>query len=315
MSPGPLYSSDEIFAAAARPATILPPEVAFLDEMQAPRNILLLAAQRADEQGVGAEEVLIAEGMIDESDYYRALALHLNCPYIDRAASLARGFDYRAALRASVARADTGQESFEWLMAPRGKQIVDLLRLAQAPHSRAPQSQAPLSQARRARRRFALCAPSFFSALVRAKGRHALSDDASFALSRADARLSANAPQVRRSNFLGVLLSVAVLVGLVATAPRLLEFSSLFLSALFFGGIYVRSCAIAAHFLRRPVAPPALSDRALPTYTIIAPMYREASVAAQFVAALKALDYPALGSKLTKRISPRFCRQTWARAG
>src|SRR5208282_646403 len=62
---------------------------------------------------------------------------------------------------------------------------------------------------------------------------------------------------------------------------------------LFFGGIYVRSCAIAAHFLRRPVAPPALSDRALPTYTIIAPMYREASVAAQFVAALKALDYPA----------------------
>ncbi len=251
--------------------------MAFLDETQAPRNILLLAAQRARDQGVGAEEVLIAEGMIDESVYYRALALRLECPYIDRAASLASGFDYRAALRASVARADTGQESFEWLMAPRGRQVVDLLRLAQ----------------KHAPPRIALCGPSLFSALVRAKGRRALSEDASFALSRADERLSASAPQVRRSNFLGVALSIATLVGLVATAPRMLEVSSLFLSILFFGGIYVRSCAIAAHFLRQPVAPPALSDRALPTYTIIAPMYREASVSAQFVAALKALDYPA----------------------
>src|SRR5271166_5665652 len=254
MSSGPLYSSDEIFAAAARPAMILPPEVDFLNETHAPRNTLLLAARRAGEQGVGAEEVLIAEGLIEESAYYRALALRLNCAYIDRAASLAPGFDYRAALRASVARADTRLESFEWLMAPRGKQIVDLLRFAEAPF---------------AHRRLALCGPKLFSALVRAKGRRALSEDASFALSRADARLSASAPQVRRSNFLGILLSVAVLVGLVATAPRLLEISSLFLSALFFGGIYVRSCATAAHFLQRPVAPPALDDRALPTYTII----------------------------------------------
>jgi cellulose synthase/poly-beta-1,6-N-acetylglucosamine synthase-like glycosyltransferase len=36
-----------------------------------------------------------------------------------------------------------------------------------------------------------------------------------------------------------------------------------------------------------------VADRDLPTYTILAPMYREASIAAQFVAALKGIDYPA----------------------
>ena len=277
MSPGPLYSSDQSFAAGGK-AEILPPEAAFLVEAGLARKIVETAARRARDQGVGADEVLIAEGMIDEASYYRALAARMNCPYIDRAAALAPGFDYRAALRASVARADARLEPFDWLMAPRGAQVTALLRLADTSSEH---------------RRIAICPPKTFSALVRAKGRHALSDDASFALSRADARLSANAPEVRWSNFFGVFLSVCVLAGLAAAAPRLLDLSSLFLSALFFGGIYVRSCAVAASLTEHPAAPPALPDRALPTYTIIAPMYREESVAAQFVAALKAMDYPA----------------------
>lgn len=55
----------------------------------------------------------------------------------------------------------------------------------------------------------------------------------------------------------------------------------------------MRACAIAASLPPLPPRAPPLPDRDLPTYTIIAPHYREASVAAQFVAALKALDYPA----------------------
>jgi cellulose synthase/poly-beta-1,6-N-acetylglucosamine synthase-like glycosyltransferase len=35
-------------------------------------------------------------------------------------------------------------------------------------------------------------------------------------------------------------------------------------------------------------------DRDLPTYTIIAPLYREAGMAAQLLASLKAIDYPVL---------------------
>ena len=224
---------------------------------------------------------MIAEGWVDEDFYYRALAARLNCPFIDRAAALASGFDYRAALRASVARADPARENFDWLLAPRGAQVVDLLKLSGA------------------RKRIAVCAPKFFSALARAKGRQALCEDASFALSRADASLSANAPQARRSKFLALTLSAVILVGLLPVSTRLLEASSLFLSALFLGGVYVRSCAIAASLRTPPPRPPAVPDRDLPSYTIIAPLYREAGMAAQFVAALKALDYPVLGSRLT----------------
>jgi len=250
----------------------LPPEIAFLEQAGVSPKILRAAARRARDQGVGAEEVLLAEGLIDEDYYYRALAARLNCLFIDRAAALASGFDYRAALRASVARADPAREDFDWLLAPRGAQIVDLLKLSGA------------------RKGIAICAPKFFSALARAKGRKALSEDASFALSRADASLSAHAPQW--SQVLALMLSAVILAGLLPLSTRLLGASSLFLSALFLGGVYVRFCAIAASLRTPPPRPPALPDRDLPTYTLIAPMYREASVAAQLLASLKAIDYP-----------------------
>jgi cellulose synthase/poly-beta-1,6-N-acetylglucosamine synthase-like glycosyltransferase len=279
MSPAPLYRSARTFAAGPTPSRreerALPPEIAFLEQAGVSPETLTAAARRARNQGVGAEEVLIAEGQIDEDFYYRALAARLNCPFIDRAAALASGFDYRAALRASVARADPAREDFDWLLAPRGAQIVDLLQLSGA------------------RKRIAVCAPLFFSALARAKGRQALSEDASFALSQADASLSANAPQVLRSRVLALLLSTVILIGLLPLSTRLLDASSLVLSALFLGGVYARACAIAASLRTPPPRPPAVPDRDLPTYTIIAPMYREAGMAAQLLAALKAIDYPA----------------------
>ena len=272
MSPGSLYRSGRRFEAGR--ADVWPPEIAFLllEGVEAP--ILDHAARRAREQGVGGDEVLIAEGLVEESVYYRALARRLNCAYVERAVALAPGFDYRAALRASVARVDRRREDFDWLMAPRGREVCKLLTLGPG-----------------GARRIALCAPAVFSALVRATGRHALADDASFALSRADARLSANAPQLRWSNRLTVLFSLLAMAGLLALSAELLAVISLFLSALFLVGIYVRLCALAASG-PPPPPPPQLADRALPTYTIIAPMYREAGVAAQFLSAIRALDYP-----------------------
>ena len=289
----------------------MPPEIAFLAQAGVPPKTLDQAARRAEDLGVGASEVLIAEGLVPEDFYYRALSARLNCPWIDRAAALASGFDYRAALRAGVARADPRKESFDWLLAPRGGQIVELLGLgggcseafssevdsgSREENAKDIKPGAPIRSCRigtGSRGRIAICAPKFFSALARAKGRRALAEDASFALSRADARLSANAPEIRRSTFFGVVLSGVILAGLLAFSPGLLGVSSLLLSALFLGGIYVRACAIAAGLLETLPPAPALSERALPVYTIIAPMYHEAAVAAQFLGALKAIDYPA----------------------
>ncbi len=49
---------------------------------------------------------------------------------------------------------------------------------------------------------------------------------------------------------------------------------------------------VAAMTPRTSAPAPALDDAALPAYTVIAPLYREAEVAAQLLAALDAVDYP-----------------------
>ncbi len=144
------------------------------------------------------------------------------------------------------------------------------------------------------RRRIAICPPKKFSALVREAGRRALADDAAYALSRAEPRLSACAPQLRWSNFFFIIVCIGLIAGVMAVWRNVFDIVSLILSSLFYGGIYVRLCATVASS-PDPSAPQTrpLRDADLPTYTIIAPMHREAAVAAQFVAALRALDYPA----------------------
>ena len=42
-----------------------------------------------------------------------------------------------------------------------------------------------------------------------------------------------------------------------------------------------------------------VDDRLLPAYSIVVALHREARVARQLARALEAIDYPALGSKLT----------------
>ncbi|PPQ35080.1 Glycosyltransferase, catalytic subunit of cellulose synthase and poly-beta-1,6-N-acetylglucosamine synthase [Rhodoblastus acidophilus] len=253
-----------------------PPEIAFLAEAGVDPGLLTWSGRRARYQGVGADELMIAEGLIAEDFYYRALARRLNCACLEGAASLAPGFDYRAALRANVARADPDKESFDWILSPRGKQVRDLLALPGG-----------------ARGRIAVCAPKTFSALARAAGKSALADDAAFALPRAAPRLSACAPQLRWSNIAFILASFALLAGVMTAWRDLFAVAALALSAVFYGGIYVRLCAAAASPPNGAAAAPRLREADLPSYTIIAPMYREAGVAAQCVHALRALDYPA----------------------
>jgi len=274
LGPNLLPQASVLHASATRIS--LPIEIAFLAEVDVDQAMLCWAARRARYQGVGADELLIAEGLISEEFYYRALARRLNCPCIDADVALAPGFDYRAALRACIARADPNREPYDWVLSPRGRQVGELLRMSGAP-----------------RRRIALCPPKRFSALVRDAGRRALADDASFALARAEPRLSACAPQLRWSNFVFVVTSLGLMGGIMAAWSNAFDIASLILSSLFCGGVYVRLCATAASYLDPAPETARLRDADLPMYTIIAPMHREAAVAAQFVMALRAIDYPA----------------------
>ena len=90
---GPLYMSEFPFAAGEQAREALPPEIDFLEGLPGVGlQTLEIAARKARMHGVGADEVLIAEGLIGEGDYYRALATRLACPFVARAAALAPGF-------------------------------------------------------------------------------------------------------------------------------------------------------------------------------------------------------------------------------
>ena len=66
---------------AAEAVGRLPIEIAFLAAHGLPDALLRCAAARAAEQGVGAEAVLIAEGVVTEAAYYRSLARTLGLPF------------------------------------------------------------------------------------------------------------------------------------------------------------------------------------------------------------------------------------------
>lgn len=78
--------------------------------------------------------------------------------------------------------------------------------------------------------------------------------------------------------------------GLIVAATPTLHF----LHGLFFTAFAVTAgLRLAAAFVpRKPLETPWLRDEALPVYTVIAPLYREAAVAPELIAALERLDYP-----------------------
>ncbi len=88
------------------------------------------------------------------------------------------------------------------------------------------------------------------------------------------------------------LAGLAVVLALLIWLQRDAMLEGLHL--LFFVGFMGQSAIklVAAFTPRVSTAPPALPDDALPAYTVIVPLYREAAVAAELVANLARLDYP-----------------------
>ena len=87
--------------------------------------------------------------------------------------------------------------------------------------------------------------------------------------------------------WLGGVAACALLATGLVMAPTVVHH---LLFGLFTFGALTRLAAAATPRLAR--AAPPIPDRDLPRYTVIAPLYREAAIAPDLVAALRALDYP-----------------------
>jgi hypothetical protein len=247
-------------------------EIAFLASYGVPPGPLL-AATRAAHGAVTADQALLAEGPIREEDFYRLLARHLGAPYY--CAEMKIGpCDPAGTVASGIAPLAPNAEGLRHVLAPRGRALA--LLLAAAP-KRSPPA-------------FAISSPQRLGAALRSQMGRRLAQEAAGALERADAALSAH------TNFSNGQLACATLLAFGAPLTGALQphalsaLCAVVLYAAFAASVALRLAAMAAGAPARAPAP--LDERDLPVYSIIAPLYREARVAARLVDALDAIDYP-----------------------
>ncbi|ABD86299.1 putative glycosyl transferase [Rhodopseudomonas palustris] len=254
-------------------------------------GLLQAAVQRATELGIGADQVLIQWGVIDEATYLRQLSAHTGLAtesfaQIDRADSpLADHQIPHAAASGIVPLRHRGR--LIWTLAPRQRAARALCQLVAdypevRPHAR-------------------LASAETLQRFLLQQGGHALADAATQGLRQRHPELSAAPRAVKAAIWLqrarrgGGVLALALLPPLIAG-----DAFSLMLALWFLGFVALRltgSLWPRRRLPRRSRRP----DDQLPVYSVVAALYREATSVAPLLQAIHALDYPALGSKCTKR--------------
>lgn len=248
-------------------------------------DMLLAATQAAARLGVAPEQWLISEGRLTEAEYYAALARWLGLPFVDEVFSPGPGAAYPGSILADVVAGKGWPAQPVWTLAPSGRRIAELAALR--------------ARGSLPRDRFAIATRSTIRASVMAACAAEISRSASDDLRARDPGASASAPLLPwQACALGAFAAGAV-AGTALGGFAFVALSLLF-SVVFAGAIALRLMACAASLAPLRRFPP-LEEAELPTYTIVVALYREAEVAEKLVAALDAIDYPALCSKCTKR--------------
>ncbi|MFO1102569.1 MAG: glycosyltransferase [Methylocystis sp.] len=259
-------------ATAPRP---IPVEIAFLSGHGVPEQALQFAAATARRQGVCADEALLAEGLVAEDVFYRALAKHLNVDFIDgRVDVCASG---AATVERGYARVRDASSGYLWLFAPSGAGVFRLMSVRRAAKGRA---------------LFAITTRTRFLESVRRADPEGAARNAAFLAERVDSELCARGGLQREQ--VGLLLATLIALAASLYAPffPLRLASALLLAAMFFCGVFLRLFACAASFQPSAETEPLDGDARLPIYTIVLALYQEAAVVRQLTRALDRLDYP-----------------------
>ncbi len=258
----------------AGPLPALPPDIAFLAAAGVTATLLRAAASDAIRLGVEPHAALLACGGVSESQYYGALAKHLGVAFDERLKTLRADFS-AAAARAGVA-AITGSPG-AYLMAPDAPRVAALLRMAG-------RETLPLA-------RITLTTPRRFAERALHDAAERLAEHASQSLGVFDPSLSA-ASGFSRAQSLALASGLAIAVASWCFAPPVLFVLCQMLWLAMTASVMLRLFACAAAMSVIETQSPPLRDAALPVYTVLAPVYREANSAGKLCMALERLDYP-----------------------
>jgi len=245
--------------------------------------VIAAAEQRAQSIGLGADRVLICADAVTEEAYLRALSTALGTVFepLDHIRRANCPLDDRQLIQAAAAGLLPLREEGEivWIIAPR---CFTARRLADP---------------RRARpawlRSFRLTTSQRLARFATRHSQEAIGRRASHGL-RDLWPLFSNAPRPHSiGRFTVVTLLLLAATVLVAVPAGLWEILATSLCSVFLAAAALRllSVAFASHSAVRPVR---RRDHALPVYTIICALYREANVVGNLVAAIRALDYPGI---------------------
>ncbi len=240
------------------------------------------AEDRAARIGVGADRVLITAGTVSEESYVRSLSRALGVDFepLDDIARAQCPIEDDRLIDAGAAgllpiESDGG---LSLVVAPRGTSARRIVRL--------------LKNYPNLKTRFRLTSAERLNRFVFRYGAKRIGTLATEQLFTAWPNLSA-APRRRRGNITpvaGVALIVVPLAFATAMAQSI-AVAQVLLTGLFLAWLALR---LVGTFIHRPKpAPPFhIRDDELPIYTIITPLYREASSVNGLLAALEQLDYP-----------------------
>jgi cellulose synthase/poly-beta-1,6-N-acetylglucosamine synthase-like glycosyltransferase len=261
------------FGAAFEHDNLLAHEIAFLTLYGVSPAILLAALSDADGD-ITSDRALLGAGHMPEGVFYELLARHLGAPFYHGQIPLDADLDPYHACQAGIARLAANPLGFTHVLAPRGAAIR--LLLWSTAEGRLP-------------RKFMIATPQRFGAEVRAGAQRTIARDAADGLRARHPALSAHGVSVSAHAASGAFAILCQAAWFVPPA-QMAWIASIPFSLAFAANVFLRLAAITlAREGGRP--PPPLIGPA-PVYSIIAPLYREANMLPQLIAALDALDYP-----------------------
>ncbi|MCS0494308.1 glycosyltransferase [Ancylobacter sp. MQZ15Z-1] len=265
---------------------------------------LAYAIRRAERLGIGADEVLLAAGLVSADRLAGAAAQRLGLRFEPLEPDARPGAlsttpvippvaDIGGLMRSGVLADGTGR----LIVAARGRRLRELA--------------ARLAARAELRRQIVLTSPERLAAFARRRFGPELGRLAAFRLLHTRPSESAGTLGASRLVMAGIGLLLALLPFLmrVAPAPFMLPVAVL-LAALLLGwcGLRLAACTMEPE----PEPPPLRSDRLLPHYSLIVPLYREARVVPQLVEALDAIDYPREKLQILMVIEPDDAETTAA---
>jgi cellulose synthase/poly-beta-1,6-N-acetylglucosamine synthase-like glycosyltransferase len=240
------------------------------------------AEQRAERLGVGADRVLIAAGTISEDEYLRALAAQLGITFetldgMPRSACPASEERLIKVAAMGLLPLTVDDEPCV-VIAPRGIAARRLIAMIEG--NPALVRRFRFTSAERLRRFVLRCAGN------------ALTARACEQLKRTWPMLSAAPPRWRASIApLALTLLTTLAAALLAPATTLFAFEAM-LAAIFLAWLALRLFGVFIN-VRPPIETLEVTDNALPVYTVIAALYREAASVDGLLRAIERLDYPA----------------------